>query len=41
MQNCDDHGGGVTVVSECDSHQGCVKGIRNVCIVLWRGVMEM
>ena len=24
-------GGGVTVVRECDSHQGGVKGIRNVC----------
>ena len=23
--------GGVTVVSECDSHQGGVKCIRNVC----------
>ena len=23
--------GGVTVVRECDSHHGGVKGIRNVC----------
>ena len=23
--------GGVTVVRECDSYQGGVKGIRNVC----------
>ena len=23
--------GGVTVVRECDIHQGDVKGIRNVC----------
>ena len=45
MENCDDHGGGkqrlgecVTVFRECDSHQGGVKGIRNV---IWRGVMVM
>ena len=29
MENCDDHGGGVTVVGECDSHKGGVTGIRN------------
>ena len=31
MDNYDDHRGGVTVVRECESHQGGVKGIRNVC----------
>ena len=31
----------MTVVRECDSHQGGVKCIRNVCLVLWRGAMVM
>ena len=52
MENCDDHGGGawggVTVVRECDSHQGGVKGIEMFygevlwqcgrCKWVWRGV---
>ena len=39
IENCDGYGGGVqglnlggvTVVRECASHQGGVKGIRKVC----------
>ena len=37
MHDC--HQEGVTVDRECDSHQGGVKGIKEVS--WWRGVMVM
>ena len=41
MERCDTHGRsvqelGVTVVRKCDSHQGGVERIRNVCQLIER-----
>ena len=36
MEKCTGDWGGVTVVMKCDSHQGSVKGIRQVCQLMER-----